>query len=479
MKVNKRDKFFIDEESFTYNGDRQNIKSSEKILKEISYFLEHCSNLTSRDYYKMICNFYDVRLENNDYIDYVKFKTGNQFDNIIKLETDVIDSYQHIEGFRKDLSWWTVKERLCLYVLVNDFEDTDKYFTIYEVKNLINENKVYPLCSFYQECDDRLYENRVKNDIEYIIKTVDFGKLNIDMEFFDYFVKDVVNEIDLNEIFMFIRKYLVSQKIYLECYLKDCCFEDYDEEKENLDIVDKLIDNYNEKIKLLSLDDKNELISKNSVEIVVDYIQKLSNMNKCEWYQDIEIEQVVKIISMIDYDEELDLCSKIEKMIIDLGDPELCYLMISDIDWIDFDKMIKVIFDSENEWVAYDMISNLSDQLDRDVIRKLIKIVVDSEDAELNYELATSGLDFIDTKEHARAVIDSGNVDYNYLFALNVPDADVRAHGEVVMEYGSAYENSEFITYVRGADVEKHREIIRLKTEEEENKNSLKKTRKK
>lgn len=202
-------------------------------------------------------------------------------------------------------------------------------------------------------------------------------------------------------------------------------------------------------------------------------------MNKCEWYQDIEIEQVVKIISMIDYDEELDLCSKIEKMIIDLGDPELCYLMISDIDWIDFDKMIKVIFDSENEWVAYDMISNLSDQLDRDVIRKLIKIVVDSEDAELNYELAKSGLDFIDTKEHARAVIDSGNVDYNYLFALNVPDADVRAHGEVVMEYGSAYENSEFITYVRGADVEKHREIIRLKTEEEENKNSLKKTRKK
>lgn len=94
--------------------------------------------------------------------------------------------------------------------------------------------------------------------------------------------------------------------------------------------------------------------------------------------------------------------------------------------------------------------------------------------------MANKDLDFIDALEHGRVIIDSKNVWYNFLFA-QLDGADVRAHGEVVMEYGTSYDNNSFCCYVKGADKEKHREVIRMKLLEEEqnDKNNLKKVRKK
>lgn len=426
----------------------------------------------------MICNFYEIKLDDSDYINYINFKTGNEFNKVIKLETNVIDSYMHTEGHGKDFSWWMEKLRLCLSVAVNgQLETTNRYFTTDEIKELIKNNKIYPIYSFYEKCDDRLHENKVEDDIKYLVNE-EYGKMDIDDEYVDYFMDDVMGEVNLSEIFMIIMKYIINQKISLECYLEDWYFEDGFKQK--LDSINKLIDIYNERIMSLSSgQEKSKLISKDPIEIVIEYIKDLPNIDRNNWYQEIEIERIVQVMDMIDFDEQEELRSFLEQKIVDLEDPELCYLMMRDVSWIDLNKMLAVILDSEDEWVSYDVLNELSDQLDKDSVEKLLKIIIDSKNAEINYRAAQLETLDVDVNSHGKAVIDSENVYYNYLFALDIPGADVRKHGEVIIKCGDAVDNSLFVDYIPGADVERHLDVIRAKEQEEKNKNSLKKILKK
>ena len=103
MKINIKDK----------NEDNRHY-DIEDIIRKIRYHLENYTNLSNEEYYKALSIYYDFVLEDKDYIDYINFKTGNKFDNIIKINTNVIDSYIDSEGHGRDFSWWTVKVRLCL-----------------------------------------------------------------------------------------------------------------------------------------------------------------------------------------------------------------------------------------------------------------------------------------------------------------------------------------------------------------------------
>jgi len=472
MKINfKNEKIetFDDEDINDYEteDDDELEVSNDKILKQIKYFLDNYSKLTSREYYKMICNFYNIKLEDSDYIKYINYKTDNNFNRIIRIETDIIDAYRHVEGHGRDLSWWVVKNRLCLMIAVDSLlEIEDKCFQFNEIKKLIQEEKIYPVDYFYEECDENLKINKIKNDLDYLIKYDPKrrkGDLLINDEYFDYFMKDIFDKVDINYILISIRKYIISIKLDLECKLLDCCFDYEDEIKLLIDEIDKLIDSFNKNItkinEICNLDTNTKLISKDSVEIIVDYLNELSKVNRSEWYQDIYIEQIVNILGNIDYDKNKELCDYIKKIVIKLNEPEICYeIIVCNIDWFNFDKMIEIIINSKNENVCYDVLVNLSN-IDKKKRRKLVDIIIDSGNEEINYNIAKLNLKFINMMEHGKVVIDSKNVWYNFLFA-QLEGADVRAHGEVIIESRDTYYNSIFPCYVHGADVDRHRQVV-------------------
>lgn len=65
----------------------------EDAVKIINHYLENYTNLSNVEYYKALSRYYDFELEDKDYLDYINYKTGNNFNNIIKINTNVIDSY--------------------------------------------------------------------------------------------------------------------------------------------------------------------------------------------------------------------------------------------------------------------------------------------------------------------------------------------------------------------------------------------------
>ena len=466
-----------------YESESDEVKIDTNKFK---YFFENYDRLTKRDYYNMICNFYDIRLEDNDYIDYINYKNNSNYDRVVSIATDVINKDIQREGHGRDFSWWTVSYRMYLKVAVlGELENSDKFYTINEIKELIKNGKIYPIDWYVLECDDRLYENRCKNDIDYLVKCEygrKDGQISINDEYFDYFINKILGEIKIDDIFRNIRSFLVDSRNNLECsliYYYDY-YEDIEPSKE-LIIVNKIIDIFNEKI--VSLNKENdcdiEMISTNKIEMLFKYLNSLFNDDDSKWYKDVTFEQVVSIICSLNYDENKELCDEIKKIIIDLGDSELCYEMFCNVDWIDENIMLDLIIDSGDEDICYKVVTNY--KLDEGTRRRLIQVIIDSGDEEVNYNLVEKGnLDFIDVREHGKVVIDSKNVWYNFLFA-QLDGADVKAHGEVIMEYGSVYDNNTFCSYVDGADIEKHREVIRIKLleEEQENKNNLKKVRKK
>ena len=454
-------------------------------INKFKYFFENFDRLTKRDFYDMICNFYDIRLEDNDYIDYINHSNNNNYDRVVSIATDVINKDIQREGHGRDFSWWTVSYRMYLKISVlGELENSDKFYTMDEIRKLIKEGKIYPIDWYVLECDDRLYENRCKNDVNYLIKPEygrKDGQLSINDEYFDYFIDKILGEIKIDDLFRNIRGFLVDSRNDLECsliYHYDW-YEDIESNKE-LVLVNKTIDLFNIKIGNLNkeFDCNIDVISTNPMEMLFKYLNSLFNDDESKWYKDITFEQVVDIICSLDYDENKELCHEIRKIIYDSGDSELCYEMFCNVDWFDKKILIDIIIESGNEDICYKVVTNY--KLNKTTRRRLIKVIIDSGDLELNYKLANKDLNFIDVKEHGKVIIDSKNVWYNLLFA-QLDGADVLAHGEVVMEYGTAYDNDSFCCYVSGADKEKHREVIerKLLEEEQEDRNNLKKVRKK
>lgn len=447
----------------TKNEDDRNY-DIEDIVRKISYHLENYNNLSNEEYYKALSLYYDLVLEDKDYIDYINFKTGNKFDNIIKINTNVIDSYIESEGHGRDFSWWTVKVRLGLK-LASSAPLEDKYYELGEIRKLIAENKIYPLCFFYEQCDDDLRENKVQNDIDYLIKG-EYGKLEINSEYFDFIINNIRKELTQEEILKTIRKYIIDLKLHLECYINDCCYyEKVEMVKDVINSIDKLIDTYN---KIITTNYKNNssylennLISKNPIDIVINYISKLPSINVEERYDEIKIEQIVGIIENINYNKNKELCKKIEKLIIDLSDLELNFELIG-VPWINCDKTLDMIINSRDAYVCYYVLSNYDENLDDNYLKKLLDVIIESKNTELNYKVAKKTYLDVDVRRHGQVVINGGNVWYNYIFAADIEGADIRAHGEVIINSGDVYYNYLFATDIKGADIERHREVVML-----------------
>ena len=388
---------------------------------------------------------------------------------MITLPTNYIDSYIESEGHGRDFSWWTFKLRLCIKVaILSQEEDYNKIYTLKEVKNLISENKIYPVAHFYKNCDDNLKVNiQEKNDIEYLVKK-DIGKININDEYFDYIIAKIKNNISITDILLDIRKALVSYKLDLDSRLFDSHYEEREYLEDKIGKLNTIINCYNNYILSNNLKDKIEIIPLNSVKIITDYISKLPKLKEEEKFNEITIEQIIGIIETLEYDKNKELCNEIQKLIIKVADSELC-LKLSYLYWTDYKKLEDIIINSGD----LESIYLLARDNDNSNIPRLAEAIIASGSAEYNYEFAVT-FEGLDIKRYGNEVIKSMNTWYNYLFAHEIENADIRAHGEIIIKHGSAIENIEF-SEIDGADKERHYEAARRKEEEINNPKILKK----
>ena len=87
------------------------------------------------------------------------------------------------------------------------------------------------------------------------------------------------------------------------------------------------------------------------------------------------------------------------------------------------------------------------------------QVIIDSKDLEYNYIFARDVKE-ADVEKSSQIIIDSGDLDYNYKFAKDVKRANVRAHGKVIIDSGDLEYNYKFAKDVKRANVRAHGKVI-------------------
>ena len=57
-------------------------------------------------------------------------------------------------------------------------------------------------------------------------------------------------------------------------------------------------------------------------------------------------------------------------------------------------------------------------------------------------------IDGANVKEHERIVLESGNPEYSFLFAVNVNGADIKAHEAIILTSDNDYIKNEFAKFI-------------------------------
>lgn len=437
---------------------RKNDNFDVQIINNLCSLLDTNKKSSDKEIYRALSGILDIELEDEDYLEYASFKTGHQFTRVESIYTDRIIS--NIDS--EELSWIANKKRLWFDVLVDDsFEESNKYFTIDEIKELIVQNKIYPLCSYFQVYSGPAEPTGANHDIE-CLTTKENGIIDVNAQYFDFIVDKIKRTLSIGELVMYIRNYIVNTKITLDCIDESEYSESEQQKIEQSKVaIERLIDIYNnflETQKNQGVQTASQPVSHASIDLIIEYIISLSNLDKEDWYSDITLDQIAIIMDRLDYEKEQSTCDKVQNLAIALNDPELLFEMVIKVDWVDLDKLSGLIAESKNLECNYYLLEYEIRGLDS---QKHAQVIIDSCDPEYNHKLAClvqeCGLD-ISIIKIGEAVIKSKNCFYNYLFAYEIEGADVREHGRVVIESGNQYYNNLFATDIPGADIDAHME---------------------
>jgi len=96
-----------------------------------------------------------------------------------------------------------------------------------------------------------------------------------------------------------------------------------------------------------------------SIEIILNYLSRLLEMPKKGHFNEYGREKIVESIDYYVSDSDQDLCELVDKLILTLKDPELCYEMASNIYWVDVSKYGQVVIDSKDLQNNYYFASNI------------------------------------------------------------------------------------------------------------------------
>lgn len=277
IKSNHTDSYIESKEDILsfINEDRINSydNDAETIQNDISNFL---NNPTSKkNILNYLKNYFKFEFDESDLLDYIQ--------NVLKRnDTKIIDiplkelMMQRMYGIYDTLAVY-------LYDLIikcscnASFALEDRTYSFNEVKDLINDGKLYPICKKIVEKKDMPKELSLYNDNEdnlnYLQNSDYFNKSN---EYYDYLISKIMNTIDFNIIMQLIRSdlsYLYSDK--LEKYYLDKYYNEENEKQPYIENIQSLITKFNSYAVIYGI----SLISMNESEIFL-----MSFLTDCVWY---------------------------------------------------------------------------------------------------------------------------------------------------------------------------------------------------
>lgn len=366
---NKRENYIVDDENNKYND--------LKIAKLLLAFLQDSEKISNEDLNTIIRYFYLYKVELSDYLEYINQKENTEFDKVIEIPTNMIYFDYISEGHGKDFSWEGHYYQRYIYAATKDFLSTKDEYTEIEIKKLTKLGKIYPIYPFHKETTKKP-KFYINDKIKYLVSNFS-NVLNVEDEYFNFMIEKVMHKIGINNLMEDIRKFIINLKLD-SVQDEDYIFDEYERESLKLssDIADELITLYNKS----SIGNQ---IKTTPLDIVLDYLIHLPSVEG-RWYTDITLEQIINVIKELEYESNEELCRKIEEIVISLDEPELCYEMAANIDWINQEKMAE--------------------------------IVINSGDSESNY-LFASNIDGADIEKHKEAILNSDSCDGFLLEKVN------------------------------------------------------------
>lgn len=350
--------------NYEYDTD-YNKKDILIISKLIIEFLKNKENTNKKDIFKLLSYFYDIKIDNSDYLEYVNSVSDVEYTSIVEIPTNKIVIESGSEGHGRDFSWWTQNYQIFVKAFSLDFIPSKDEYTISEVEELIKDGKIYPIHPFGKKTKKKFIN--VNDTINYLTKYVG-KKLDENDIYFDFMVDKALSNIGVKTVIEEIRLFIT--KLKLDSVInEDRCYDDEDFETYD-ELSSDLIGIYNSNV-------KGKKIESTPLEIVMSYLRNVSSFDK--WYEEVTLEQIINVFSHVDEDDK-ELCSEIENLVISLAEAELCYEMASNFDWVD-------------------------------------------------------------KKVMAEIVINDGCPDFNYYFASEVEGADIKRHKEVILnsKYADEY----------------------------------------
>ena len=331
---------------YNYDYEREfagdNLKRLSKMIIE---FLNNKGNVGLEKLYEIINAFYDIKLSDNDYLNYINYKSGMQYDKVVHIPTNVVTTDLQSEGHGRDFSWWTQNYQRMIAVATSDFVVEKDEYTYEEVKELISSKLIYPMYPFVRKTDKKAHF--VDCDIQYLL-SYSSKEMTKDSEYFEYMVMKELETIGKAEFLKQIRTFIIDMKLNLDNYDYFYCEYDedeFDEEKDSLkeekieDIQKDLLKAYNDNV-------NGDFIKETSIEIVMDYLRNIRNVNFL--FEDITIDHVVNTICKLNYEDDKDLCDEIEQIAINLKHAEFCYELAAYCDWVDKKKMADIVVEDGN-----------------------------------------------------------------------------------------------------------------------------------
>lgn len=202
------------------DGSYYNFDSTKtnNMLKMITNFFQNQDTLTNEEYYNILINFYDFELEDEDYLDIVNIITKDNYNNIESIKTNQIYSDLEREGHGRDFSFWTVKYRLFIKAAIKDHViEENKEYTVEEIKELISENKIYPIIRYGIKCDDKekVNTNSYIIDIE-TLANWNYRKVDVKTSYFNEVIELIKKKLNINKIYRDIKSYLLEFNNYIK-----------------------------------------------------------------------------------------------------------------------------------------------------------------------------------------------------------------------------------------------------------------------
>ena len=329
MKIKENKKYNID-------SKKSDVLQLVKLSVE---FMNNFETMSVKDLYKLICYFYDVKLEIFDYMGYANKKNNTRYCNIIDIPTNKVTVDSGSEGHGRDFSWWMQNYQRMVKAFSVDFFPSKEEYTIEEIKDLVANGDIFVLYPFGRKTKKKFIN--VKDDIDYLL-SYQSKELSLDDEYFDFMVFLMLKEIKVENLLDQIRKFIINLKLNSELDL-DNYYEDIEIYS---DEADMLISVFNEK--------NDNKIQITSLEIVFDYLRRFNK--EVDWYEEVTLEQIINVFGNID---DVAIQREIESFVISLGEPELCYEMACNFDWVNKKEMEEIVLKDGNPEINYYYASNV------------------------------------------------------------------------------------------------------------------------